>query len=214
MQNVMMTYMSRYLGGQVIGCIIFPPYTETFGRKPTYIVSSLVYGLANIIVGTPGNLASIIFGRLLCGILSAIPTVVTAGSLEEIWSPHERIWAIQAWVSAFLVGLAISPAITTAIGASTLGWYVSSNLKHLTILTHYQEMGIPLISRYNGRKQHSLRLYTRKPPHPYFAQGNATFGPKAQVRPPSLINQTQRPRTGPTNIHPNQPSSAYQPLLH
>lgn len=135
MQDITMTYECRYLGGQVIGCIIFPPYTETFGRKPTYIVSSLVYALANIIVGTPGNLASIICGRLICGILSAIPTVVTAGSLEEIWSPHERIWAIQAWVSAFLVGLAISPAITTAIGASTLGWYVSSTLKHVTKLT-------------------------------------------------------------------------------
>ncbi|QDS72162.1 hypothetical protein FKW77_004542 [Venturia effusa] len=115
-------FTTTYLGGQVIGCIFLPPYTETFGRKPTYIVSSLVYGLANIIVGTPGNLASIICGRLICGIISAIPTAVTAGSLEEIWSPHERIWAIQAWVAAFLVGLAIAPAITTAIGASTLGW--------------------------------------------------------------------------------------------
>lgn len=80
----------------------------------------------NIIVGSPGNLASIIVGRILSGFLSSIPTVVTAGSIEEIWSPHERVWAIQAWVSAALVGIAVAPAIATAIGSSSLGWYESS----------------------------------------------------------------------------------------
>lgn len=76
----------------------------------------------NIIVGNPGNLVSIILGRIFSGLLSSIPTVVTAGSIEEMWSPHERIWAVQGVVSAALVGIAIAPAIATAAGSSFLGW--------------------------------------------------------------------------------------------
>ncbi|QDS69421.1 hypothetical protein FKW77_005226 [Venturia effusa] len=114
-------FMSTYLGAQAIGCLIFPPYTETYGRKTTYIASSLLYAVSIIVVGTPGNLPSIILGRVLSGFVSTIPSVCTAGSIEEIWSPHERIWAVQAWVTVALLGIAVAPATALAIG-SDLGW--------------------------------------------------------------------------------------------
>lgn len=48
--------------------------------------------------------------------------MVTSGSIEDMWSSHDRIWAIQGWVSAALLGVAIAPAISQAIDTSYLGW--------------------------------------------------------------------------------------------
>jgi MFS family permease len=62
-------------------------------------------------------------GRFFCGFLSAIPTVVGSGSIEDLWDVRQRIWAIDIWIKGSIVGIALGPTVGVYIGTSSLHWY-------------------------------------------------------------------------------------------
>ncbi|KAH7356485.1 MFS multidrug transporter [Rhexocercosporidium sp. MPI-PUGE-AT-0058] len=94
--------LHRYMFGQAFGGIIFSPMSESF-----------------VIVGTVNDISAVLVGRMLCGLLSAIPTIIAAGSIEDMCVSETRVWMIFAWAVAAVVGLALGPIyskyITTAI---------------------------------------------------------------------------------------------------
>jgi len=56
--------------------------------------------------------------------LSALPTVVGSGSIEDLWDVRQRIWAIDLWIKGSIVGIALGPTMGVYISTSGLGWYV------------------------------------------------------------------------------------------
>lgn len=74
-----------------------------------------------LVAALPNHIAGVVIGRLFSGFLSAIPSVVVGGSIEDMWSPRARIWAIQAWVAVSIIGLSIAPIVATVI-SSAVGW--------------------------------------------------------------------------------------------
>lgn len=88
---------STYLIGQGIGGVFFPPYSEVFGRKTLYIVSTFVYCIFSIITAAVHSLPAIIVARFLSGLASAIPTIVVAGSIEDVFNMRARVWMIFVW---------------------------------------------------------------------------------------------------------------------
>lgn len=114
--------VSRFFYGQAIGGLFLPPYTESFGRKNTNIVAAACYCIANIIIGVPQKVPAIIIGRFISGFLSALPTVVGSGSIEDLWEVRPRIWAIDIWIKGSIIGIALGPSFATYIGLSSLHW--------------------------------------------------------------------------------------------
>lgn len=111
-----------YLLGQAIGGLIFPPVTEVFGSRLIYTSSAAVYAALCLMTGLAPSLATIVTGRFFCGLLSAMPTCVATGSLENMWDSRARIWAIAMWASAGIFGMAIGPLYAIGISESRLGW--------------------------------------------------------------------------------------------
>jgi MFS family permease len=111
----------RYLLGQGLGGVVFPPCSEAFGRKRFYIISTGLYSLFCVIVGVVPSIAGVVFGRFATGFLSVIPTVVVAGSIEDIFNSKDRVWLIFLWAMVSNMGLAIGPIMSTYITAA-LGW--------------------------------------------------------------------------------------------
>ncbi|KAM5444755.1 hypothetical protein MferCBS31731_000210 [Microsporum ferrugineum] len=104
-------FVSVYLLGQGMGGIIFPPYSESFGRKKLYIVSTGLYSVFCVIVGVVPSISGAIVGRFFTGFLSAIPTIVVAGSIEDMFNSKDRIWLIfMRWV--FYVSAIFTAVIT------------------------------------------------------------------------------------------------------
>jgi MFS family permease len=64
----------------------------------------------------------VFIGRFGCGFLSALPTVVGSGSIEDLWDVRQRIWAIDLWIKGSIVGIALGPTVGVYISTSTLGW--------------------------------------------------------------------------------------------
>lgn len=67
------------------------------------------------------SLAGIVIGRFVTGFLSAIPTVVVAGSIEDMFNAKDRIWLIFLWAMVSNMGLITGPIMSTYITA-LLGW--------------------------------------------------------------------------------------------
>lgn len=127
---------TRYLIGQAIGSIVLPPVTDTFGRRIPYIVSTILYAIFCVIVAVPRSFPAVFVGRFLSGAVSAMPTCVAAGSIEDMWGIEARIWVIEVWVAAALLGLVVGPIAATHICTSSLGWYgVSRNSSRYRVLT-------------------------------------------------------------------------------
>ncbi|KAK2873355.1 hypothetical protein FQN49_002408 [Arthroderma sp. PD_2] len=114
-------FVSVYLIGQGIGGIIFPPYSEAFGRKKLYIISTGLYSVFCVIVGVVPSIAGVAVGRFFSGFLSAIPTIVVAGSIEDIFNSKDRIWLIFMWALVANMGLILGPIMSIYIIAQ-LDW--------------------------------------------------------------------------------------------
>lgn len=113
----------RFLLGQVVGSILLSPWSETFGRKRLYIISSALSSICCMIVGLVPHLAGVVVPRTIAGLLSAIPYTVASGSTEDLFDIRERIWVVFGWTVASNCGLIIGPIMGTHIIAA-LGWYV------------------------------------------------------------------------------------------
>ena len=109
--------------GLSIGSLLFPPFSETLGRKHIFTTSTLLYGIFCVIAAI-SDLRAVYIGRFFSGMLSAAPCVVAAGSIEDMWDSKDRIWVIFAWEVMGILGLAVGPIIGIYITTSSLGWYV------------------------------------------------------------------------------------------
>jgi len=111
-----------YLLGQAIGGLIFPPVAEVFGSRLLYAGSTALYAALCLMTGLAPSLATVITGRLFCGMLSAMPTCVATGSVENIWDSKARIWGVASWAAAGVFAMAIGPLYAVYVSDSKLGW--------------------------------------------------------------------------------------------
>lgn len=118
--------LNRYLVGQAVGSIFFPPYSETFGRKTLYTASTLAYAVSCVIVAVVPSLGLAVIARFVGGVLSAIPTIVVAGSIEDLFDMEQRITMVFLWALIGNMGLVLGPMYSAYITYS-LGWYVLDN---------------------------------------------------------------------------------------
>ncbi|PWY80585.1 subtilisin-like protein [Aspergillus heteromorphus CBS 117.55] len=144
-------FVSIYLIGQAIGGIIFPPYSEVFGRKKLYVASSALYSIACIVIASVPSLAGVALGRLVCGFLSAIPTTVVVGSIEDIFNSRERVWVICIWTMFANLGLVVGPILSTFVVAdSSWRWLfylaaIVTGILTLLLLTLHDAIAIALV---------------------------------------------------------------------
>ncbi|KAL4945408.1 hypothetical protein BDV06DRAFT_209514 [Aspergillus oleicola] len=114
-------FVTIYLLGQALGGIILPPYSECFGRKRLYIISSATYSVSCIIIAAVPSLEGVVFGRILSGFLSAIPSTIVVGSIEDMFNSRDRVWMIWIWALVANLGLIVGPIMGTFTVAD-LGW--------------------------------------------------------------------------------------------
>ncbi|KAL4776471.1 subtilisin-like protein [Aspergillus nidulans var. acristatus] len=114
-------FVTVYLLGQALGGIILPPYSECFGRKKLYIISSATYSICCVIIAAVPSVKGVVFGRILSGFLSAIPSTIVVGSVEDMFNSRDRVWMIWIWALVANLGLVVGPIMGTFITAD-LHW--------------------------------------------------------------------------------------------
>ncbi|KAK1066915.1 hypothetical protein LTR74_006790 [Friedmanniomyces endolithicus] len=116
------SFVTVYMLGQALGGLVLPPMAESFGGRTIYVVTTLLFGGCCLIIALVPTLPTIVACRALSGMLSAVPAVVAAGSLENMFDARGRIYLIHLWISGAVLGLALAPPFATYVSASSLRW--------------------------------------------------------------------------------------------
>jgi MFS family permease len=111
----------RYALAQAFGNVVFPPYSEAFGRKKLYIISTVLFSGFSIMIAAVPSLGAMVIGRTLTGLVSAVPTVIVTGSIEDMFNTRDRIWLVFAYMVLANFAVAMGPVISGYITAY-LGW--------------------------------------------------------------------------------------------
>ncbi|KAF2767256.1 putative MFS multidrug transporter [Teratosphaeria nubilosa] len=114
-------FMTLYLTGQCIGGVVLPSYSESFGRKWLYTSSALIYSAFSVLIAAWPTSPGIAVGRFITGFVSAVPSVVISGSLEDIWNIRARIWVFFIGATICNMGLVVGPIISPYI-IDAYGW--------------------------------------------------------------------------------------------
>ncbi|KAH9905362.1 major facilitator superfamily transporter [Xylariomycetidae sp. FL2044] len=102
----LLSFTFMYNLGQAFGGCLIPPLSELVGRRTPYLVSCILFSLFNLIIGTVPHQSAIWAGRFITGFTSAIPAVVTAGSVEDMFSTERRVAAVvTAAMFVLLLGI-------------------------------------------------------------------------------------------------------------
>ncbi|KAJ6161444.1 MFS multidrug transporter [Penicillium chermesinum] len=114
-------FVSTYLLGQALGNVVFPPYSECFGRKKLYVASTVAYSGLCAMIGAVDSPAAAVVGRYLTGVLSSIPTVIIVGSMEDIFNAKARIWTMLPYIGVAQIGVSLGPVMSAYI-TQAFGW--------------------------------------------------------------------------------------------
>lgn len=115
---------------QGVGNVIFPPYSETFGRKWLYVVSTALFSGFCVLIAAVQSPAGSVVGRAITGFVSAIPNVVITGSIEDMFNSRDRVWLVFVYYTIADFGVAMGPVMSMHI-TTQLGWFVFLSFANL-----------------------------------------------------------------------------------
>lgn len=123
--NVTPTLANLTIAMYMLSMAIFPlwwsSFSETFGRRTIYIVSFTLCVVFSILSAVSHSIGMLIVMRVLAGGASASVQAVGAGTLADIWQPHERGRAMGFFYLGPLTGPLLAPIIGGAL-SEAWGW--------------------------------------------------------------------------------------------
>lgn len=88
----------------------------------------MLYSAFSVLIPAVPSLGAIIAGRTITGFLSAIPTVIITGSIEDMFNTRDRIWLVFAYMLVANFAVAMGPVMSGYITIQ-LGWSVRYLMK-------------------------------------------------------------------------------------
>ncbi|KAH8660417.1 major facilitator superfamily domain-containing protein [Xylariales sp. PMI_506] len=113
--------VTMYVLGFAIGLLIVGPLSESYGRKPVYLVSCFVFIAFTIACAASSDLSMLITFRFLAGCAGSTPTVLGVATIGNMFTKEERGGAMALWG----VGPQLAPAVGPVIGGfltESKGW--------------------------------------------------------------------------------------------
>jgi multidrug resistance protein len=95
-----------------IGPLIIAPLSETFGRRPLYIVCFSIFTLLQIPTALSPNISSLIAVRTLAGFFGSVGIANGGGTLNDLFDPSERA-TVYGW---YLLGPLLGPTLGPLVG--------------------------------------------------------------------------------------------------
>lgn len=93
-----------FLSGFGCGALVAGPISETVGRNPVYIMTLTLYMIFIMASGLAPNIGSQLAFRFLAGLFGSTPLTCAGGSISDLWSPMERVYAFPVFANAAFMG--------------------------------------------------------------------------------------------------------------
>ncbi|MCJ1248876.1 hypothetical protein MMC30_006097 [Trapelia coarctata] len=108
-----------FLIGFGCGALVAGPISETVGRNPVYIITLTLYMIFVMASGLAPNIGAQLAFRFLAGLFGSTPLTCAGGSISDLWSPMERVYAFPLFANAALMGPIFGPIVGGFIGESS-----------------------------------------------------------------------------------------------
>ncbi|KAF2721348.1 MFS transporter [Polychaeton citri CBS 116435] len=109
-----------FLIGFGAGSLFAGPVSETLGRNPVYIGTMVLYMIFIMASGLAPNIGAQLAFRFIAGVFGSTPLTCAGGSISDMWSPLERVWAFPIFANAAFLGPVIGPVMGGFIAQSSL----------------------------------------------------------------------------------------------
>ncbi|KAJ6158003.1 hypothetical protein N7485_010829 [Penicillium canescens] len=120
----LVAFSLTYQIGQALGGLFLPSCSELFGRRIPYVASCFLYSMSCLVTGAVPHVGAVFVGRFFAGIASAVPSIVVAGTVEDLYNSERRVWLMLLWNGATTAGLAIGPIYAAYILEATSWRYI------------------------------------------------------------------------------------------
>ncbi|WVQ72033.1 hypothetical protein IAR50_001577 [Cryptococcus sp. DSM 104548] len=121
-QEVAILTLSLFVAGYCVGPIVWGPLSETYGRRPVFIATFIVYTGFQVGCALSKNTASILVFRFLSGTFAAAPLTNSGAMLADIWDGDHRGQAMSIFSLAPFMGPSIGPIVSGFIQVSGTNW--------------------------------------------------------------------------------------------
>ncbi|KAF8320057.1 MFS general substrate transporter [Clavulina sp. PMI_390] len=113
--------LSMYALGFALAPLVLASFSEEFGRRPMYIVSSAVFTALYAGIAGATNIQTVIICRFLQGAAGSTGATMVGGTIADIWHTHERGLPMSSFSFCALFATGLGPVIAGWIEMS-LGW--------------------------------------------------------------------------------------------
>lgn len=104
------------------GPVLWNAFSESIGRRPTYIVAWTLYIPCCVWLSRAGSYNSFAAARYFAGFMGAVSQTVPASMIAETFQPEHRGAAIAAWTVLLIAGPIAAPLIGAGILTRTEDW--------------------------------------------------------------------------------------------
>ena len=117
-QEVATLTISLFVAGYCVGPLLWGPMSETFGRRPIFIIAFTVYTGFQVGCALSTNTASILIFRFLGGTFASAPLTNAGAVLADIWDGDHRGQAMSIFALAPFAGPSIGPIVAGYIAVA------------------------------------------------------------------------------------------------
>ncbi|KAJ8581108.1 MFS general substrate transporter [Rhizopogon salebrosus TDB-379] len=115
--------LSMYALGIGLAPLVTTSFSEEFGRFLFYIISSFMFMLTEMMIALAPNVQTVIVARLLGGAFASTGSTLAAGTIADIWLPHQRGFPMSLYTLGIIASMGLGPTVAGWIEANpSLGW--------------------------------------------------------------------------------------------
>lgn len=111
-----------FLIGFGVGALFAGPLSETLGRNPVYIITLTIYMIFIMASGLAKNIQQQLVFRFLAGFFGSTPLTCAGGSISDLWTPMERVFAFPMFANAAFLGPVAGPILGGFIAQYAPSW--------------------------------------------------------------------------------------------
>ncbi|WVQ72020.1 hypothetical protein IAR50_001564 [Cryptococcus sp. DSM 104548] len=121
-QEVAILTISLFVAGYCVGPLLWGPLSESYGRRPIFIIAFFCYTCFQVGCALSKNTASILIFRFLGGIFASSPLTNSGALLADIWDGKLRGTAMSCFALAPFAGPSIGPIVGGYIFVAGASW--------------------------------------------------------------------------------------------
>ncbi|KAI4726784.1 MFS general substrate transporter [Aureobasidium sp. EXF-10728] len=110
-----------YMLGLGLGSVVASPTAILYGKRPVYLVASVIFVLSAVWCALSPNYASLVLARIFMGFAVSPVECLPSATIAEIFFLHERAYRLGIYTLLLLGGKNLIPLVSAAI-IESLGW--------------------------------------------------------------------------------------------